>query len=78
MATNVFLGSDGAVYHQPCWRALEYRGVRGHRTAQFYCGSCRDLVALSLRDLAGIPLSAPPAVTRPGIEATLAGAGLDR
>ena len=76
MATGVFLGSDGAVYHQACWRPLSFRGVRGAGKAQFFCSACIDGVTLAMRDLPSLPMSHAPATSRADIEATLMAAGL--
>ena len=76
MGKGVFLGSDGSVYHQACWRPLSYRGLRGTGKAQFYCTACLDGVTLAMRELPSLPISPAPATSRADIDATLLAAGL--
>ncbi|HUG38241.1 MAG TPA: hypothetical protein VML54_14885 [Candidatus Limnocylindrales bacterium] len=71
----VYMGSDGAICHAPCWQPLQYHGVRGGLAVDFYCPGCVEHVTLPLSSLPSIPMSAGrPAARRIGSGA--AGLGL--
>ena len=56
-AMGVFMGSDGAICHAVCWRPLEYVGVRGGLSVDFYCPGCVTHLSLPMRRIPGIPMS---------------------
>ena len=56
-ATSVFVGSDGAICHEACWRPLEYHGVRGAREVDFYCPECVAHVSLPMHRLPAIRMA---------------------
>ena len=63
----VFMGSDGAISHAPCWQPLQYHGVRGGLAVDFYCPGCVAHVTLPLRSMPSSPMSAGrPAARRIG------------
>lgn len=61
---GVYMGSDGAICHSPCWQPLEYHTVRGGLEVDFYCPGCVEHVTLPLRSLPSIPMSAGRPGTR--------------
>ncbi len=67
-AVNVFMGSDGTIFHSCCWQPLQYLHVRGGVEVDFFCPGCVGHVTLPLRALPAIAVGERPAVQsrRPG------------
>lgn len=55
-AVNVFMGSDGTIYHSRCWQPLAYQTVRGGLALDFYCAGCVEHVTLPVHTLPAIPM----------------------